>query len=323
MSLVYHFFCGIGFSDQISGQKIDHIHGHFTAGGNMALAASKFLGIPFSLTAHASGDIFVRPMLLEEKMRDASFVVTVCEYTRKYLDSITGYRYSHKLRRIYNGIDASEPEALLGTGVSGARRADRVPNTFTIVSVGRLVGCKGFATLIDACKLLRERGHPVASMIIGDGPERKNLSALIDKWELRDTVLITGYLPSRSVYETLWKADIFALLSEVHLSGYRDGFPTVILEAMLMSLPVVSTWVSGIPEMVIHGKTGFLVHERDASGVANALEALIMDDTMRSDFGTAGRQRAIELFTLEKNIGILTDLFMSSMRATGNSKYDP
>ena len=92
------------------------------------------------------------------------------------------------------------------------------------------------------------------------------------------------------------------LLSNISISGFRDGFPTVILEAMHCSLPVVSTWISGIPEMVINGKTGFLVHERDSLAAADALEKLIKDQDMRMNYGLAGKQRAMILFSLKNNI---------------------
>ncbi len=266
----------------------------------MALAASRFLGISFSFSAHASGDIFVKPILLPEKLAQASFVVAVCEYSKKYLDSVTGYKYSGKIFRVYNSIDISEPEKLMGITLGGKEELEGSHDEIRIVSVGRLLGCKGFGTLIMSCNFLKERGYEITCEIIGEGPDLEIFRNLTWQLGLQNQVFFAGSLPLREVYQALAKADIFALLSEIHLNGYRDAFPTVVLEAMVMSLPVVSTWVSGIPEMVIHGKTGLLVHERDAIEAAKALEILIKNDKMRLEFGRAGRQRVLQIFNLRK-----------------------
>jgi glycosyltransferase involved in cell wall biosynthesis len=307
--LLYHFFCGIAFSEDMRKKGIDHIHCHFSTGSNMGLAASHFLGISFSFTAHASEDIFVKPVLLEEKIKHATLVVGGSEYSKKYLDSVTGYKYSHKLHYVYNGVEISEPERFLAQKLQRQDTSNIFPRRFRIISVGSLVGCKGHATLIKACKILKERGHEIECKIVGDGPEQRTLSKLIKEYKLDDILMITGYIPLSDVYEELAKADIFSLLTEIHINGYRDGFPTVILEAMLMSLPVVSTWISGIPDMVINGETGFLVHEREPVAAADAIEKLITDEQMRQRMGKAGRQRVLALFDSNKNIDSLVHLF--------------
>jgi glycosyltransferase involved in cell wall biosynthesis len=93
------------------------------------------------------------------------------------------------------------------------------------------------------------------------------------------------------VYKALEKADVFVLLSEIDIDGFRDGFPTVILEAMAMSLPVVSTWVSGIPEMIEPGITGVLVPERDVKAAADAIAGLLDQEGLRHAMGSAGRKK--------------------------------
>jgi glycosyltransferase involved in cell wall biosynthesis len=306
MRTIYHFFCGIGFSKDLQKKGIQHIHSHFTAGTNIALAASLYSRINFSFTAHASGDIFVKPILLEEKMKNVSFVVAVCEYSKKFLDSITGFRYSYKLARIYNGIRIPEPQELLGQDINKTTKRD---GSINLISVGRLVDGKGFPNLIATCAILKKRGHNFRCEIIGNGPNKSKLEEIIKKSQMKDTIFIIDYVSIKAAYAALHKADIFILLSEIHTSGYRDGFPTVILEAMLMALPVVSTWISGIPEMVINEKTGLLVHERDSLAAADAIERLIMDKETRAKYGLAGRQRVTELFNLDKNIEEFISLF--------------
>lgn len=306
---MYHFFCGIGFSRQIVDQRIQLIHSHFATGSNMALAVSKFTGIPFSFTAHASGDIFVNPLLLNEKTDAAKFVIAVCDYSKKYLDSVTRYKYTKKICRIYNGVMPNEIDKHI-EAVNQEKQSTTAGNTLKIISVGRLVNCKGFCTLLEACHILVKRGCIFKCELIGDGPDRDLLEELIKRWHLEHIVSIRGYMPLGHIYKELYDSDIFVLLSEIHLNGYRDGFPTVILEAMLMSLPIVSTWISGIPEMVLHEKTGLLVHERDSEAAADAIEKLLLNHEMRQSYGAAGRKLVLEEFNAEKNTKLLSDILL-------------
>ena len=131
---------------------------------------------------------------------------------------------------------------------------------------------------------------------------------------MSDTVRLRGPLSLRDVYAALGTADVFALLSEIAMDGYRDGFPTVILEAMAAGLPVVSTWISGTPEMVVHEETGLLVHERDAAAAADAFERLLEDETLRWRLGAAGRRRVEERFQLDQSADRLASLFTAVVK---------
>jgi glycosyltransferase involved in cell wall biosynthesis len=308
LQTLYHFSCGIGFVSVMRSRGVSHLHCHFTTGSNIALAINLYADIPFSFSAHASGDIYIQPTLLDLKLARARFVVPVCEYNRRYLDAVTAHRHAGKLHTIYNGIDLAEGERWLpagkrpgtATGEAGALR---------IVSIGSLVVMKGHGTLIEACRLLRERGHLVRCDIIGAGPEQATLASLITENGMEDAVRLRGPLSLRDVYAALGDADVFALLSEIGVDGYRDGFPTVILEAMAAGLPVVSTWISGTPEMVMHEETGLLLHERDAAAAADAFERLLEDEPLRWRMGAAGRRRVEERFQLDQSADRLAALF--------------
>jgi glycosyltransferase involved in cell wall biosynthesis len=176
-----------------------------------------------------------------------------------------------------------------------------------------LIGCKGFATLIKALRILEERGKPGECRIIGEGGEQKTLEGLIREWGLTDRISLTGSLPLHQVYEALREADVFVLLSEIHEDGFRDGFPTVVLEAMAMSLPVVATRISGIPEMVIHEETGLLVEERDAAGAAEAIERLMSAREWGARLGEAGRKRVAEKFALDRSIEAFVHLLRENL----------
>jgi glycosyltransferase involved in cell wall biosynthesis len=303
IQLLFHFVAGVGFLRDLRRLGINHVHCHFNSSTNMAWAAHMVGGVPFSFTVHANPDLFIRPTLLQEKVASARFVVAVCEYNRRFLNALTGFRHPAKLHRIHNGIERLEARQ---DPASHASIQD-VPEP-RILAVGSLVTMKGHATLIQACATLRERGRSFRCRIIGEGPERATLERLIRAHALEDCVELAGARSLDEVYAALSEADVFALLSEIGPCGYRDSFPTVILEAMAAGRPVVSTSLSGIPEMVVDGVTGLLVHERDVAAAARALECLLESDQLRRSMGEKGRARVHELFDLEQSADQLAAL---------------
>lgn len=313
LQTLYHFSCGIGFLEVMRARGVSHLHCHFTTGHNIALAASLYGGITFSFSAHASGDIYMQPTLLDLKLTRARFVVPVCEYNRRYLNALTAGRFAGKLHTIYNGIDLEEHVRLLPQG-KVIRQPRASGSEMRVVSIGSLVVMKGHATLIEACRLLRERSVRVRCDIIGGGPEQAALAGLIRRNGMDGVVRLLGPLSLSEVYAALQDADVFALLSEIGMDGHRDGFPTVILEAMAAALPVVSTWISGTPELVVHEETGLLVHERDAAAAAGALERLLGDHALRRRMGNAGRRRVEERFQSGQSVDELVELFRGAAR---------
>jgi glycosyltransferase involved in cell wall biosynthesis len=307
LQTLYHFSCGIGFVEVMRSRGVSHLHCHFTTGSNIALAVNLYAGIPFSFSAHASGDIYIQPTLLDLKLARARFAVPVCEYNRRYLNAVTAHRWSDKLHTIYNGVDLAERDRWRP---SVPRSGDLPGDTeLRIVSIGSLVVMKGHATLIEACRLLRDRLHRIRCDIVGAGPEMDVLARLITSHGMADAIRLRGPLSLKEVYAVLEQGDVFSLLSEIGMNGYRDGFPTVILEAMAAGLPVVSTWISGTPEIVVHEDTGLLVHERDAHAAADAFERLLGDAPLRQRMGGAGRRRVEERFRLDQSVEQLAALF--------------
>jgi glycosyltransferase involved in cell wall biosynthesis len=320
--LLYHFACGIGLTAELRRRGIEQLHAHFTTGANIALAAHLYSGIPFSFTAHASDDLFVQPVLLAEKVEHARAVMPVCDYSRRYLDAVTGYAHSGKLHRVYNGIDVSEPARLAAAGDTAAARASGgaggAGGPLRLLSVGSLLGdAKGFVTLVEVCGELRRSGYDLRCRIVGGGAPavQAMLARRIAAAGLTDVVELAGAQPLAAVYAAMREADVFVLLSEVGLSGLRDGFPTVLLEAMALRLPVVSTWVSGIPEIVRHGVTGFLVPERRPRAAAAAIGRLADDAALRARFGQAGWERVRRRFDLERSADRLARVLAGLVRA--------
>ena len=266
---------------------IRHVHAHF--GGMAARTAwwlRKLFGISYSFTGHAN-DIFCEgdfPTTNTMLVNDAKFVATETDFSRKWMEEKHLFACG-KIFRVFNGIRMEELPA--------AKRVDGVPR---IVSVGRYVEKKGFPDLIQACALLRERGVAFECDIIGGGELEAVLAEQIARLNLGDCVKLVGPKSQSEVRERLAAARVFALACIAEKDGGSDNLPTVIMEAMGIGVPVVSTRIAGIPEMVDEGETGFLTASRDIAGFADALEKLLTDPELAGRLGSLGATRAREKF---------------------------
>lgn len=275
---------------------VEHIHVHFAnRAAHTALFLKEISGIPFSITVH--GQDFMSDPGSEELLREichaAEFVAVETDFSRSLLAERCPDAAA-KIHRVYNGLELAHfPRT---TAPSYSTEPAR------IVGVGRLVECKGFACLIEACAELKERGHNFTCEIIGDGPLRESLLSQIAAADLEANVTLTGALPQQAVFEKLRACDMFVLASTLDRSGRSDVFPTVILEAMASSRPVVATDIAGIPEAVVHGTTGLLVPSGNSSALAQALETVIRDQWLKHSMGNAGRERIEQQFQVETTI---------------------
>jgi colanic acid/amylovoran biosynthesis glycosyltransferase len=272
---------------------IDHVHAHFAGmAARTAFWINKFFSITFSFTAHAN-DIF-SPRQFEiglDKLVDrARVIVTETDFAARFLRHQFPHR-GDRVRRIYNGLDLAE-----------FSRADFSSTPPLIIAVGRLIPKKGFGDLIHACALLVERGKSFRCEIIGGGPLENELHKQIDELRLENNVVLPGAKPQKQLRRRLAAANVFVLPSVIDPDGGMDNLPTVIMEAMATGLPVVSTNIGGIPEMVIENETGFLVQPGDTAAMADAIENVTNDPSSAAKLGQAGYQRAAALFSIEKNV---------------------
>jgi len=280
---------------------IDHVHAHFAGmAARTAFWINKFFPITFSFTAHAN-DIF-SPREFEiglDKLVDtARAIVTETDYAARFLRE----RFPHRAdctHRIYNGLDLAE-----------FRRADFSSTPPLIIAVGRLIPKKGFADLVRACALLVERGKSFRCEIIGEGSLENELRGQAGELCLQNNVVVAGAKAQTELRHRLAAAKIFVLPSVIDRDGGMDNLPTVIMEAMAAGLPVVSTNIGGIPEMVIQNETGFLVQPGDTAAMADVIEKVINDRSLATRLGQAGYERAQELFSIEKNVRELCALLM-------------
>ena len=273
--------------------RIDHVHAHFAGmAARTAFWIQKFFGISFSFTGHAN-DIFAQRNFeigLRSLVGAAQVIVTETDFAEKFLRE----RFpedADRIHRIYNGLTIAE-----------FRRADFSSASPLIVAVGRLIDKKGFADLIRACRLLMERGRSFRCEIIGEGPLEKELRRQIEDLDLRNHVKLLGPKAQHEIAEHLAMGTAFVLPSAIDTTGGMDNLPTVIMEAMATGLPVISTPVGGIPEMVVQDETGALVPAGDSSALASAIERVIMDLSLARHLGENGHKRANELFSIEKNV---------------------
>ena len=266
---------------ELKRRRIRHVHAHFAGmAARTAYWIKQFYGIGYSFTGHAN-DIFCEtdfPVSLDELVKEARLVVTETDYSRDWLRRRCP-DWAAKIHRIYNGIHTGE-----------FFPADFSTEPPSIVSVGRLIEKKGFTELIQACAKLRDidfRCH-----IIGAGPLEAGLHAQIEVSGLTGRVILEGARPEAEVIAFLKQARVFALACTRDPDGGSDNLPTVIMEAMAAGLPIISTTVAGIPEMIDPNVTGILLKEHDVPGLASALESLLKDPATARRYGAAGRQSA-------------------------------
>ncbi|HEX4630573.1 MAG TPA: glycosyltransferase family 4 protein [Chthoniobacterales bacterium] len=279
---------------------LKHIHAHFAGmAARTAYWIGEFFGIRYSFTAHAN-DIFAPRTFvvsLAKLIEHAAAVVTVSDYAVSLLQE----RFPEsggKIHRVYNGVDLSR---FTPTDFAG-----EPPQ---IISIGRLIEKKGFSDLIGACALLQARGRRFACRIIGEGPLEESLRGQIAAKGLEKCVLLTGPQTQAEIAAQLAHATVFALPCTREADGGMDNLPTVIMEAMAAGLPVVSTPLGGIPEMVEDGVNGELVPERDPAATATAIERLIDDPQRARSLGDRGREIAREKFSIEESALQLREIF--------------
>lgn len=288
---------------QMRKQEFTLVHAQYAdSASTLALLAARLLNLPFSFTAHAY-DIFTPQVIFAEKLQSARFIVTCTRFNRDYLQQNYAELVGDKIYVNYHGVDLERLHP-------GERPVPEVP---TIISVGRLVPKKGMAVLMHACRILRDEGFAFKCRIIGDGPERPRLEMFIRLNHLMEQIEITGFMPVSQVTEQYRAAQLFVLPCVVEEDGNRDGIPNVIAEAMAMEVPVISTTVSGIPELIEKGVSGLLLEESDPALLAQAIRQVLESPTIGRRLGQAARARVTAIFDARKNLDLLHDYFRSKL----------
>ncbi len=288
---------------QLKRDGVAHLHTHFISRpADIAQLASRMTGIPFSISAHAK-DIYLSPSAdLRRKLNAAQFTVTCTDANRSALAEIAP---EAEVMLMYHGIDRRI--------FHPSRRIAAEPTEPPLIlAVGRLRAKKGLDTLIDACRLLHERGQRVRCEIVGYGEEHDALAHRIENAGLGRHVRLVGKLAREQVLERYARATVFVQPSRITANGDRDGIPNVLLEAMAMGLPVVASRVSGIPEVVRDGINGLLVEADAPLALAEAIEQVLLHPQQAAVLGSAARHTVAEAFDNDNNLRVLTRLLEPS-----------
>jgi glycosyltransferase involved in cell wall biosynthesis len=274
---------------------VERLHAHFgTNSAEVAMLVHSLGGPPYSFTVHGPEE-FMRALGLPEKIRRASLVIAISSFCRSQLYLSTPYQDWPKIRIVRCGLEEAFHSNAASAPAAPAAR---------LVCVGRLCEAKGQALLIQAAARLAIRNIDFQLIFAGDGPLRAALEALIDDLRLRDRVRITGWISGTQVREELLASRAMVLPS------FAEGLPVVIMEAMALRRPVLTTYVAGIPELVIHRETGWMFPAGSVEDLALAMEqCLLCPDEEITRMGEAARQRVIRLHSIDEEARELAALF--------------
>lgn len=283
------WFWGIRMSSWLAAEAkkkgIEHLHAHFAGDAAwVAMLASKLSGIPYSFTIHAGG-IFGWPYLIKEKIAGAKFVVSISEFNKNYLGG------ADKIKVIHCGVDLEQFRL---------RNApqNQIPQ---ILTVARLEEKKGHRYLLEALKILKDKKLKFQVTIVGGGVLENDLKKQMRALGLENCARFTGPLTQNEVKKLLREADVFVLPCVTAKNGNMDGIPVSLMEAMAVGVPVVSTRLSGIPELIEDGKTGLLVEPESAVELVEAVEKVLAGPDLRSRLVQQARIKVEEDFDIKKN----------------------
>ena len=278
----------------------EHVHAHFgTNPAEVVMLANQLGGPSFSFTVHGPEE-FDKPQFigLNEKICRSSFVVAISSFGRSQLYRWVGQQHWHKVKVVHCGLEKAFYDV-------PKKALDPFP---VLVCVGRLCEQKGQLLLIDAAKILLQNHIAFKLVLAGDGEMRGEIEKRINSLELNDHVRITGWISSTQV-----RGEIQASRGLV-LPSFAEGLPVVIMEALALHRPVLTTYVAGIPELVRHGENGWLFPAGSVEELADAMQAfLALPDETVEKMGEAGYQRVLERHSIEIEAEKLASLFRQSI----------
>lgn len=294
------FWEGVYYAKVIDGLQIKHIHAHFAWNStDCARMVKRLTGIPFSFTAHAR-DIYVETDYFKEKLEDAKFVITCVQHNKDYMVRHYGDEFEDKINVVYHGVD-----------IDKFNPQDRQEKSkIDILSITQALSeKKGLDYLIEAIFLLKNRGFSVNCQIIGKGKNSSRLDDLVNDLGVRDYIKLVKPLRQEKLVEFYQNSKIFVLPCIIARDGDRDGIPNVLAEAMAMEIPVISTKLPNIAELIEDGKDGILVPERNARVLADTIEKLLSDAGKRKKMEKNAREKVTKEFDAKEHIKKLAALF--------------
>lgn len=283
-------------------QGVRHLHAHLgNQGATVAMLTADIFPVHFSLTIHGPDEFYdVKGQYLPEKMQAAKFVCCIGYFAQSQLQRLVDYSLWHKFHVSPLGVDPTR----------FSPRSEPDTDCFEILCVGRLVPAKGQHVLLSAVTQLAREGRKLHLRLIGGGPDTDSLQERVRNQHLEEFVTLEGVVNQDKIRNFYAQAHVFALAS------FAEGIPVVLMEAMAMEIPCVTTHITGIPELIEDGKTGLLVIPSDVDGLANALRKLMDNPALRSELGKAGREKVIQSYNLNLNIERLAQIFHQNIESS-------
>ncbi len=298
---VFYLLEAIVVGHWMRSRALSHLHVHFaTPASTVALIAKEIFAINFSMTVHGPDEFYeVSEYHLAEKIEAATFICTIGHFCRSQLMKLSDPSHWKKMDVSPLGVD---PETF-------RRTKDRALfSNVEILCVGRLVPAKGQAILIEAAALLKKSGLPVKVTFAGDGPDKARLQAAAYCFGIESDCRFLGGVNPEKIRDLYEAADLFVLPS------FAEGIPVVLMEAMSMEVPCITTRINGIPELIESGAQGLLVAPSDVNGLAEAIETLWNGPDFRKELALAGRRKVESAFNLKPNVARLGAIFESRIR---------
>lgn len=295
-----HTLLGVYYAALLQPRHVEHIHVHHGYFGSwIAMVAARLLGVGFSLTLHGS-DVLLDATFLDLKLQQCSFCVTISEFNRRHILAHYPGAEPGKILVRRMGVDDS-PNCVITAREPGS--------AFSILSVGRLHPVKNHPFLIQACWLMKCRGQRFVCRIAGDGPERKALEGMIRDFDLHAEVRLLGQLSPDQLAEQYDQADLVVLTSR------SEGVPLVLMEAMVRGKPVLAPAITGIPELVVDGETGFLYPAGSLDGFLNRIAFVMNTQSALGPLLNAAREHVRKHFHRGPNLAAVCDLFIPYLTA--------
>lgn len=286
-----HAVEGLWLARELRLRGVTHLHAHFAhSPAAVAYLCRLAGGPPFSFTAHAKDLYTTLPRNLRIRASSARFVLTCTEANGRHLRDLLGSDVGTPVHVVRHGSDLQR-----------FHPAGHRPERGLIVSVGRLVPKKGYQTLLEAFGYLPRDALDVRLSVYGGGPQRDALEAMAAQLGLGDRVRFHGARPQDEIAAAYARAALFVLAPLVTEDGDRDGIPNVLVEAMASGVPVVSTRISGIPELIETGSDGILVEPNDPIALATAITRVLDDAALARRLASAGRRKVERSFDLAAN----------------------
>lgn len=277
-----------------------HLHAHLgSQAATIAMFVKQVFGFSYSITVHGPDEFYdAHRQYLGEKVITSDFICCISYFARSQLSKLSPYEHWHKLEVSRLGVN---PE------IFKPKVFNPNPDVFEVICVGRLCSAKGQHILVDAIDLLRSEGRAIRLRLVGDGVDRQSLEQHVEKKNLTMDVIFEGAVNQDRIRDLYSRADAFSIPS------FAEGIPVVLMEAMSMEIPCVTTRITGIPELIRDGVDGILAAPSDVRGLADGLARLMDEPELRQEMGKKARQRIVEAYHLEKNVNRLAEIFRARL----------